>query len=333
MKSVFSSPPPSFSNLEISDILKEHFHISDIIKDLYSDRDQNFLIRLDNDKKAILKISNPEESLDILNMQDAATQYINSRDSEIKIPFQIGEITRIQIHDQYYFSRIVDYLEGEFLKDLILKEKDYNKLGSFIGRLSLSLDGFTHPAADRQFEWDIRRIDLVRSRLNIIREENKRSLINRYLNIFEKNYLNKIHGLRMAIIHNDSNDHNILINKSENTMGIIDFGDMVFSYQVAEVAVCMTYIALTKDDPFLPMAQVLKGYQSFFPLTDAEIEFIIYLVCMRLCISVTMSSWRYTLFPENEYLLTSQKSAWDLLEKLDNENLEDWSQKFLEYIK
>ena len=199
--------------------------------------------------------------------------------------------------------------------------------------MSLSLDGFTYPAADRQFEWDIRRIDLVRSRLNIIREENKRSLINRYLNIFEKNYLNKINRLRMAIIHNDSNDHNILINKSQNTMGIIDFGDMVFSYQVAEVAVCMTYIALTKDDPFLPMAQVLKGYQSFFPLTGAEIEFIIYLVCMRLCISVTMSSWRYTLFPENEYLLTSQKSAWDLLEKLDNENLEDWSQKFVEYAK
>jgi hypothetical protein len=34
-----------------------------------------------------------------------------------------------------------------------------------------------------------------------------------------------------------------------------------------------------------------------------------------------MSAWRMKLFPENKYLSISQKPAWDLLRKLENEDL------------
>ena len=45
-----------------------------------------------------------------------------------------------------------------------------------------------------------------------------------------------------------------------------------------------------------------------------------------------MSAWRMKLFPENEYLTVSQKSAWDLLQKLEKENLSNWSDKLIEYV-
>ena len=135
--------------------------------------------------------------------------------------------------------------------------------------------------------------------------------------------------LRMAVIHNDGNDYNVLINGKGETTGIIDFGDTVYSYQVAEPAVCMAYVGLEKDDPFSAMAQVLKGYHSVFRLHDAEINAAIYLSCVRLCISVTMSAWRMKLFPENEYLSVSQKPAWDLLQKLEKENLNEWSNRLI----
>jgi len=86
---------------------------------------------------------------------------------------------------------------------------------------------------------------------------------------------------------------------------------------------------LEKDDPFSAMAQVLKGYHSVFRLHDAEINAAIYLSCVRLCISVTMSAWRMKLFPENEYLSVSQKPAWDLLQKLEKENLNEWSNRLI----
>ena len=42
MFSMFDQPPPSFTALEISDILDKEYSISGTITELYSDRDQNF---------------------------------------------------------------------------------------------------------------------------------------------------------------------------------------------------------------------------------------------------------------------------------------------------
>jgi Ser/Thr protein kinase RdoA (MazF antagonist) len=137
----------------------------------------------------------------------------------------------------------------------------------------------------------------------------------------------------MAVIHNDGNDHNILVDKKGETTGIIDFGDMVYSFQAAEPAVCMAYVGLGKDDPFMSMAQVLKGYHSYYALNDSELKSAIYLSCVRLCISVTMAAWRMKLFPENTYLSVSQKPAWDLLRKLEKEDLGKMSNRLFEYVR
>ena len=95
----------------------------------------------------------------------------------------------------------------------------------------------------------------------------------------------------------------------------------------------LAYVGLEKDDPFSAMAQVLKGYHSVFRLHDAEINAAIYLSCVRLCISVTMSAWRMKLFPENEYLSVSQKPAWIFLNKMENEDLSEWSNRLVNYVK
>jgi hypothetical protein len=46
-----------------------------------------------------------------------------------------------------------------------------------------------------------------------------------------------------------------------------------------------------------------------------------------------MSAWRMNLFPENEYLSVSQKPAWDLLLKLDKEDLKEWSNRLIDFVK
>jgi len=331
MSSVFSTRPPSFSEPEITEILAAQFELSGKSTDLYSDRDQNFLIQLDSDQKYVLKISNPAEQREILDLQNEATLFIHSKDSDIGVPLQIGEIKEYEKDGQKYFIRLVEYLEGNFLKDSTMSDSDHEKLGIYFGRLSQSLAGFSHPAADREFEWDVRATELIKSRLDNLESESGDKIVNHFLNEFEQNI--SPHELRMAVIHNDGNDHNILVDEQGETTGIIDFGDMVYSYQVTEPAVCMAYVGLEKDDPFMPMAHVMKGYHSCFPLTDSELKSALYLSCVRLCISVTMSAWRMNLFPEIKYLSVSQKPAWDLLRKLENEDLKEWSQKLLDFVK
>lgn len=330
MKSVFNTDPPNFSVDEAKNIVYDYHNIKTDLNNLSGDRDQNFICN-SGDKKYILKISNPAEKRSVLEMQNEVFQYIQKRDPSLKIPNQIGIIENIEKDGQKYFVRLLEYVTGKFLKDSKLNDKIHENLGKFMGRLSNALDGFLHPIANRPFYWDVRANSLVRSRLDYLENERQKKTVLHFLNEFAININAK--ELRLAVIHNDGNDHNILVNEFGETIGIIDFGDMVYSYQCAEIAVCMTYVGLAKEEPFEPMACVLKGYHARFPLQNEEIISAIYLSCVRLCISVTMSAWRMKLFPENEYLSISQESAWDVLKFFEKEDLKDWSEKLLEYVR
>ena len=102
---------------------------------------------------------------------------------------------------------------------------------------------------------------------------------------------------------------------------------MGYSYQVAEPAVAMAYIALDTGDPFKSMGQVLKGYHKSFQLSEKELKFAIYLVCLRLSISVTMSAYRKKLFPQNEYITISETSALKFLRYMRYQDLTQWSKE------
>ena len=332
MTSVFSTNPPNFSIQDIEKYLLINFDLSGKAINLYSDRDQNFLIQSESNQKFILKISNPAEQPEILELQNKATLYIRSREPNLGIPLQIGEIKEFNKDGKTYFVRLVEYLDGQFLKDSLVGNTAHEKLGVFLGTLSHSLAGFFHSAVDREFEWDVRAIELIKSRLDYLKSESDKKTVTHFLNEYENNVLPIAIELKMAVIHNDGNDHNILVDENGEAKGIIDFGDMVYSYQVAEPAVCMAYLGLKKEDAFTPMAQVLKGYHSCFPLNNSELKSVIYLVCIRLCISVTMSAWRMKLFPENKYLSVSQKPAWKLLRYLETEDLEKFADRLTKYV-
>ena len=77
--------------------------------------------------------------------------------------------------------------------------------------------------------------------------------------------------------------------------------------------------------------QVLKGFQEQFPLTFLELSALIYMVCIRLCITVTMAAYRKQLFPDNKYISVTENQAFDFLEKMKNEDLHRWSDKLVEY--
>ena len=103
------------------------------------------------------------------------------------------------------------------------------------------------------------------------------------------------------------------------------------TYIACEPAVCMAYVVLGKDEPLEPIVQVLKGFQEQFPLTFLELSALIYMVCIRLCITVTMAAYRKQLFPDNKYISVTENQAFDFLEKMQNEDLTRWSDKLVEY--
>ena len=129
-------------------------------------------------------------------------------------------------------------------------------------------------------------------------------------------------GLRKSVIHSDGNDYNVLTQLDEDGLpivtGVIDFGDMVYSHTVNEVAIAAAYAMLDKADPLAVAAQVVKGYHVENPLSEDEVAVLYDLICMRLCMSVCIAAHQRQLAPDNEYLSISQTPAWALLAKLRN---------------
>jgi inosine triphosphate pyrophosphatase len=61
-------------------------------------------------------------------------------------------------------------------------------------------------------------------------------------------------------------------------------------------------------------AAILRGYNSAYPLTDAEQKHLVLLIACRLACSVTLGAFSLKQNPTNEYLLLHSEPAWKALE-------------------
>ena len=331
MNSVFTTPAPSFTLKEIKKILESKFGISGSLKHLYGDRDQNFYINT-NRGSFILKVFNTQEEKKIIDLQDRAVTHIKKNYSSAAVPSSVDH-KEITINGEIYHFKIQEFLEGDFLHKAEMSINDYSGMGKFIGNLSKALTGFDHKAAHRVFDWDCSQTSIIKRNLSFVQNRKKRKTILYFVNKYEETVTPYLKELRMSVIHNDANHHNILKNRIQKCYGIIDFGDMVFSYQVIEPAVAIAYIYLSSNDPLGRIFSFLRGYNSSFTLEPIELKVITYFMCMRICSTATMSAWRKKLFPKNKYLTISEKPAWSALEKLSKVNLNNLSLDILKNVK
>lgn len=335
--SLFSHPPPRFSLDTASSVALEYFGLDAQIVPLTSERDQNFLLQEKSGEKYILKISNPAEDREVLHMQNRALRHAHKNDPALKIPMVIKSknghsIEQVEHNSESCCIRVMKYMKGKFLKDSVYTESMLYELGTLLGRLDTALAGLEKSGFQRDFPWDVRHTNFIKSHKQHL-AETEMDLVDYFLEQYEKNVMPLDSTFRKAVIHNDGNDHNILIDDVGKPCGIIDFGDMVYSFIACEPAVCIAYIALEKDHPLGQMAEVLKGFHALHPLTDEELKSVIFLSCMRLCITITMAAYRKSLFPENEYITVTEDSALDFLNRLRKDNLENWSLDLMNYAK
>jgi len=110
----------------------------------------------------------------------------------------------------------------------------------------------------------------------------------------------------MSVIHNDCNDGNIIVSKSDTVAGIIDFGDAVYSWRVGELAIAIAYAILDQPDPLSSSATMVASYHKESRLTTSEIGALFGLVCLRLCVSAVIAAEQQRQRPDDPYLSASQ---------------------------
>jgi len=323
-----AQPRPTFSEKQAASIATELFDLSGSIRELTSERDQNFLLTAQHDQ-FVLKIAAQGEQRETLEFQNAVMNHLQNRVTTGFVPRALKNKTGREIaavtdqNNVSHFVRLVTYLPAQLLSEVRYHSPGLLRgLGKLLGEIDRGLDGFSHPAMSRELKWDLQGALWIKDCTHHIADPGRRAIVERIVQRFEERVIVRTGELRKSVVHNDANDYNVLVARDDDDnlscAGLIDFGDMLYTYTASEVAVAVAYAMLDKPDPLATAANVLAGYHEAFPLSETELELLLDLISMRLAVSVTNSALQQKLHPENEYLLVTERPAWALLEQLQN---------------
>jgi len=325
---------PTFSDIEIIQLLVQQYQLSGQLKKLPGYCDQNLLLTTDDNEQYIVKIANSAEPKLELAMQNEAMAHLTIKQCAVPhaLNNQLGEsITPIKNNQQEVFClRVLTFIPGQFYADA--NSSSHNKdlwsdLGQFIAKIDLALADFTHSGAFRYLDWDLAQGYRVCMSKKYLLKEKQASIVEKFLTLYQTQTMPVLPQLPQGVIHNDANDYNLLvdnINAPEKITGVIDFGDMVHSHIINELAIACAYALMGEKNPQEDILSAFKtivaGYHQVRPLLDVELEVLYSLVALRLCTTVCNSALAIEQQPDNEYLLISVKPAWQLLEQLSTLN-------------
>ena len=308
----FLKNTPRFDVEAAVKIADEFFDICARAQALPSERDQNFLLTDSAGEKFVLKIANALESRAFLEAENSVLKHVARRVSFCQTLVASRSWDDIVTVEGGYLARLVRYLPGVPLAKVqpqaaaLLRD-----FGCKLGQLDQALSDFDHRSVHREFHWDLANGNRIVDKFApLIEDVGLRELVLHCKVEFKD-------GLRQSVIHGDANDYNVLVDPERMIVtGLLDFGDMVYSYTVADLAIAIAYVVLDKPNPRAAAEEVIKGYTSEFVLRDEELEMLWPLVRLRLAMSVCIAANQLRQQPENEYLRISQKSIEATLPRL-----------------
>jgi 4-aminobutyrate aminotransferase-like enzyme/Ser/Thr protein kinase RdoA (MazF antagonist) len=311
---------PNFSPEAARSLADELYGISAAATALPSERDQNFLLATDAGERFVFKIANALEERGLLEAQQKALTHLAQQNSLCpRVVLSLKGDGLLQIESRakaQHFVRVVTYLPGIPLANVGRHSPELlSDLGRKLGQVDRALASFDHEAIHRDFHWDLRNgLRVIGEYAPLVADEGSRQLVYEQADSFERDLVPLLFKLRQSAIHNDANDYNILVGDDGNlhannqrVVGLIDFGDIVHSFTVADLAIAIAYAILDKPDPLATAALVVRGYHAENPLNEDEIAALFALVCLRLCMSVCHAAHQQTQRPEDDYLTVSQR--------------------------
>ncbi|XP_048747692.2 hydroxylysine kinase-like [Ostrea edulis] len=228
----------------------------------------------------------------------------------------------------FYLVRLMTYIPGETFEGKATQPGSLYNIGKLVGRLHNSLEGFHHGFFDTyKYMWNLTEMEHLREFLGGVQDEKRRSLMVEIIDAFTKEVVPKYDKLTKGMIHGDLNECNILTHDSPgqdnvpqesrvcDVTALIDFNDVVLSYTVFDVAICIAYMSVKckEIDQRDVGGYVLAGYLSERNLNSTEREIMKVCVCARIAQSLVMGAYTNYMDPSNTYVLNTAARGWPLL--------------------
>ena len=320
---------PRFDVADAERLARDHFAFAGTATPLTSERDQNFLIERPDGSRIVLKIANAGESRGMLDAQQDALAHLSATlTTTPRVLEAVDGSTLVDVigpDDKQHRVWAIAWLPGRPLATASRRTSDlYEDFGRQVGALDRALADFDHPAIHRVFYWDLANgRAIIDEHRRLIVDAELRTAIDRLVAEFDRTTAPLLARLPRGAIHSDLNDYNILVGggddvetRDQRVTGIVDFGDMVYSYRVGDLAIAIAYAILDSDDPLTVASHMVRGYCAQVTLADEELASLFGLVTLRLCMSACIAADQLRRQPDNLYLGVSQSAIGRMLPRL-----------------
>lgn len=318
---------PTFSIAAAAAISEQYFGIKVKAKELVSYADQNFYLLAANGEEYTLKIMNHRAAKDMLRAQNAMMSFLHGKILDFDVPKVFNNLKGeaiteyIDTNGNLFYIRLLSWVKGDTWADLAQPKPElYEELGQKLAKMTILLQNFSLPYAIPNVQtpnFDAANVNWIYDKIELIEKEENKTLIKHFLDDYTKNIVPQAALLRNGFIQNDAHAYNVLVNTElHQVTGLIDFGEMVYSKIVCELAVACAYLCIDSDEPLKLIAPIVKGFNRIFPLNSCEIHAIFPLLINRIAISVSFSAINHANGIESEYVYAWEQRGWNLLHKL-----------------
>jgi 4-aminobutyrate aminotransferase-like enzyme/Ser/Thr protein kinase RdoA (MazF antagonist) len=322
-----SLPAPAVSAEEAARLADRHFGVSGDVRELGSTQEANFRVR-GPDGDVVLKVANPAFSAAELDLQNQ----VMLRLAEAGLPFATpvpqpardgSLVVEALAGGAPTHLRLLTFVPGRVLTEAaVLADPVLQAVGGLAARLGAALAGFDHPAAERTLQWDPRRAaDVVHSLAPAVTDDAQRA---RVLDLVDRAWARldaSASELRTQVVHADLADYNIVTDRGPDgrpmLSGVIDFGDVMRSWLVGDLATAVTSMLWRPGrSALLDVVQAARGYHAVTPLSEHEVAALWPLVVARAAVLTVSVEHQLVEDPTNETAAGERDADWVLLERV-----------------
>jgi 4-aminobutyrate aminotransferase-like enzyme/Ser/Thr protein kinase RdoA (MazF antagonist) len=301
--------------------LHEAFGLAGRLEALPGEHDRNFKVTTAEGARYLFKIHGASVAPRRAELQAAVLRHLEHMAPDLPVPRLFlgrGGAMLPLLRDPSGAERrmrLTTWLEGETWADASRRAPDApESLGGLLARLDRALAGFDHPGLAEPYIWDLGRAGTLRVDVALIADPNRRAAAAAVFDRFAAEVEPCLKERPKQAIHADANDRNVLLDAAGRVSGLLDFGDMVESWRVTELAVAATYAALGSADPIEAVRPMLAAYCREAPIGEAEADALYDLILLRHAVSMVIAARQHREQPDNDYLLISQDALWPSLQ-------------------
>ncbi|GAB3231071.1 phosphotransferase [Mycolicibacterium hippocampi] len=321
-ESALESSAEKFPEQQVEAELRRQYDLAGELTRIPTEKDDTFRLATASGQY-LVKIAPATESAQLVNLQCAVMLHLES--SAHTIPSQrlvrgaSGQVESAVVDPRgnVRIMRVMTFLEGALLANTTPTSSQFTCVGAMLARLDSALTDFRHVDESRLLIWDLKSFLHLRPLLELVPDRDDVTMATWVFDQFEAVVAPRFSTLETQMIHGDFSPFNVVVDpmSKEFVTGIIDFGDVVRSPLIFELAVAVAnQIGVDERRPWDRALHIVRGYRSVRPLADRDIMLLAIAAPARLLLRALVFGWRANIHPDSRhYGLSHSALDWSRL--------------------